>query len=103
MASYTHFVSQKKIRKSVCEKLSRNVVFLHHIKLAINRDPKAAKMILQTYRISSKQSELKILSRFFYVKSQKCFSFAHILFNSVWILYKQIQFYIQQTLFFMSS
>lgn len=64
MASYTHYVSQKKISKSVCEKLSRNGVFLHHIKLAINRDPKAAKMILQTYKISSKQSEniVKILS-----------------------------------------
>lgn len=63
MASYAHFIGPKKICKSVSEKLSRSGVFLRNVKLAMSRDLKAAKMKLQTHKISRKQFEnvVKIL------------------------------------------
>lgn len=63
MASYVHLDGPKKICKSVSEKLSRSGVSLQHVKLAISRDLKAAKMMLQTHKISCKQAEnvVKIL------------------------------------------
>lgn len=63
MASYAHYNGPKNICKSVSEKLSRSGVFLRHVKLAMSRDLKAAKMMLQTHKISRKQSEnvVKIL------------------------------------------
>lgn len=63
MASYVHLDGPRKICKSVSEKLSRSGVSLQHVKLAISRDLKAAKMMLQTHKISCKQAEnvVKIL------------------------------------------
>lgn len=49
MSSYAHLDGPKKICKSVSEKLSRSGVSLQHVQLAMSRDLKAAKMMLQTH------------------------------------------------------
>lgn len=51
-ASYAPFNGPKKYAK-----LSRSGVFLRYVKLAMSRDLKGAKMMLQTNKISCKQSE----------------------------------------------